>query len=175
MKKYFFIAIAILSASWATWTYSTSRNVHSIQVGSDGGLVVNVRGASGPQGLATANTQGLVPRYQRETVVLTNSGTSNISGTLYLERIGNTITITGAGVLTHDSVSVAESAVGVIPAAYQPSNAVSTLIGNNVSGQWLVSVGTTGIVTLSYRNHSGAALDRTSSGSSPNITYTTAP
>lgn len=45
MKKYFFIAIAMLATTWATWTYSTSRNVHSIQTDGNGGLVFNIRGA----------------------------------------------------------------------------------------------------------------------------------
>lgn len=168
MKKYFFIAIALLASTWATWTYSTSRNVHSIQVGEDGGLIVNVRGASGTQGGATATQAGLLNFYATETINLASSG-DYTAGTALVTRIGNVVTVSGTGSWSHSSDDSPESAA-VLPVWARPTTTrVNTYVSNTLVNRIIIF--SDGRIATRYKNYSGTDTPATSTEAAPTITY----
>lgn len=93
------------------------------------------------------------------------------------ERVGNVVTITGLGILTHATGISAVSAAGIIPSAYRPTtNSVTgtyyssaTVGANGVIG--MVSIGTSGSLSLFYSDYTGSTTSRINSVLTPTISF----
>lgn len=113
----------------------------------------------------------LVSTLPYEKVSLTSISSGTITGgQLDIIKVGNLVTITQVGSITHASASIASTAVGFIPERFRPQgNEVAVRFDSSghlaayVQADGLYGVGT-------YRNYSGAAMNRTSA-SQLSITY----
>lgn len=124
--------------------------------------------------VATSSQHGLVPRYQSTTVDVSGSGDFS-SGTLYLERIGNTVTIASTTLISHGSDSNVLSDVGLIPSDYTPDLTRTNLYYAETGGYIArLRVTLDGRVQINYFDFSGSDVSRTSAGS-PSITYPITP
>ena len=113
-----------------------------------------------------------MPRYQTTTVALASSGSFDAScPAITLTRIGNVVTITSAGALTHASSSSVSSAAGVIPADYLPSNDVAVTTDSYSGGISRLEIDSDGTVTIAYRNYDGTARNAPSSRVAVSISY----
>lgn len=98
---------------------------------------------------ATAGGYGVVTYYE-ETITLTNSGSQNMNGTVYITAVGNLVNI-DVGVITHDS-SAAPASAAIVTAAYRPAVAVSGVFRVDTSTVFTCTINTSGTIAFGYRN-----------------------
>lgn len=121
-------------------------------------------------GLAAANQAGLLESYQTETKAADNSFTV---GSFVFTKVGNVVTITADGALTHSSSATPTTSSGFLPAAYRPSGGtVATIFSYTAAVISAIEVQTDGTIGLVYRNYSGNGTVQTSSVNIPTISYT---
>lgn len=98
-------------------------------------------------------------------------GGFDASAEIRMSRIGNIVTITSDGILSHPSSSSVNSAVGVIPTIYRPDNARANVYHIRSDSVLEVQIFNTGTFNVNYRDWSGAAFAATSTASNVHITY----
>lgn len=109
--------------------------------------------------------------YYFTTLDLTGSG-SFTAGTILVERIGRTVTITSSANLTHASSGSVSSASGLLPTWARPTSADKyNLYVFTSSDIRAVLAATDGTLTTQYRDYTGAGFSRTSSGDFITISY----
>lgn len=91
-----------------------------------------------------------------------------------VSREGSVVTVTSNGVLGHVSDSIVTSAASVIPSLYRPDSPAREIVyGMSSDGVYKALVDSSGTFQLTYIDWTGAAFNRTSSGSVVSLTYDT--
>lgn len=98
------------------------------------------------------------------TVSLVSSG-GFTAGTLKCVRIGNVVTITATGNITHSSSDIVDSASGVIPSNFRPSSTVQTTFATYGTVQMDVQISSGGTFSIAYTGHNGSPSNQTSTNS----------
>jgi len=119
-------------------------------------------------GTATADRAGLVSREQTETVAADSGYTG---GNVVCQRVGSAVTITCDQALTHASASSVTSSSGLIPADYRPSDDIYQVYLCNATDIYLIGILANGTVTTVYRDYSGTLAAKTSTSTTPSVSY----
>ncbi len=93
------------------------------------------------------------------------------SGSFFISKLGNQVTITATGQIGHNNVVGPESAAGFVPAEYRPSSNVSNVYGVSTGRVMRVNVESDGTIGFDYHNWSGTAVANSNSDTAPSITY----
>lgn len=152
--------------------YSAGQPVR-FGVASDGnyGLVQLGAGVSPTIEEAAGGSNGLIPYYNTTTVVLNNEFTGG-NRTVTVERIGNTVTLTGQGVATHSGNSSPDSSSGLLPTWARPSDTVTNLYYLENTNLGMVRVTAAGLVGCTYNTYTANVPSNRGSTALPiNITY----
>jgi hypothetical protein len=122
-------------------------------------------------GLATADNAGLLTYYKNTTVELDNEFTGG-TRTCTVERIGNTVTITGQGVATHSANSTPESSAGLIPDWARPDADVENVHSIETGRVNSTVVEADGTISGRYKTWTGTDSNAGSTGKPLSISYT---
>lgn len=113
--------------------------------------------------IADLSERYLLPRIQKATVTLVNSGTGLLNGTVRLLRIDNFVFVSSAGPITHTSSNTPLSAVGVIPTEFRPAvGHVNCFFYDENVGK-VVAIAADGQLQIFYRNEVGGVAQTTTS------------
>lgn len=115
----------------------------------------------------TADMNSVLTPYASQRVELGNDFATDTQEVV-CERIGNLVTVTSVGTLSHSSSSNPSSTAGDIPSSFRPDATISTaysIIEQASDELHEVSINTSGTLSLFYNDYSGSAVSRTSSPS----------
>ena len=109
--------------------------------------------------------------YEEATINLVNSGSKNMNGTIKLTKIGNLVTLSSVGIITHDLSSDLVSGV-VIPAGFIPTDSQATLYRVEIGARLCqITPRTDGTFALTYWNTSYGLYNDTDSFTPFAVTY----
>lgn len=87
-------------------------------------------------------------------------------------KVGNMVTITGNSILTHSTLATPDSADGIIPAAYRPTNTQQGVFLVTEGGtNCIIQIWATGKLELRYYKDDGTFSTPNQSVQVPSITY----
>jgi len=121
---------------------------------------------------ASDTNSGLLSYYKTETVDISSSGNFSAgNGNLVCERINNTVTITSDAVLSHTNGSSANSASGLIPEDFRPSDTVINIYGLNSTRVTRATIASDGTFGVEYQDWAGGAFSNTTTTWTVSISY----
>jgi len=100
---------------------------------------------------ADETKQYLIPSYQTYTLSLSSDGPQNMTGDIVFIKIGNTVTFTSDGTVTHDSAHTPASS-SAVPADFRPSSDIYNTYRYSETAGFTVIISSTGTVSIQYRN-----------------------
>ncbi len=106
--------------------------------------------------------------YHEETVTLGGDFDSKMQ--IKCTKVGDVVTISGVGVLTHSSGSLPTSAAGVVPEKFRPSDTTSNIFAADTVIRSMIILAS-GAVIVAYSDFSGAGSSMTTTQRIPSITY----
>ena len=118
--------------------------------------------------VADDTKQYLLMRYQKDTVAADNNFSS---GNFICSRVGDVVTITTDGSMSHSSASQPATSSGLIPADYRPTSTTDSTYYNDSGVVAKMSVASNGTVTLRYTTWTGSAASRTNSITGMSMTF----
>lgn len=109
------------------------------------------------------------------TTVVTLGGNFSGSNNLRCSRMGNIVTLTAVGVLSHSSGNEPVSGAGVIPDLYRPDGTTSNIYFTDATQVSGITVDANGLLALYYWTPAGGTVNKTNSTTVPSITFAVAP
>ena len=119
---------------------------------------------------ATELTAGKLAYHNKQDIVVAGSG-NYTAGTITVERINDSVIITGHNILSHPSATVSQTAVGLLPTWARPRATVVNvyyMTNSHVSRIILYSNGQFG---TNYLNWAGTSVAQSNTSVAPTITY----
>lgn len=107
-------------------------------------------------------------QYDVETVEL--GGDFNAGDSIKCVRIGDYVSITSVGVLTHTSATTAISSSGVIPSQFRPTDDTFNTYESQAN-LYQMNVFSDGSVSFQYSDHSGAGVSRSGTNTQASVTF----
>lgn len=156
------ILISLSGAVSATWSFSPTLSIDGYQLKPGETLrLVNTADKDTYVAYADNGISKVIPSI---------GGDFDFNQTIRLHRLGDIVTITSDGILSHFSSSAATSAP-VIPPEYIPNNNKYNVYYIDSSGSFLTVVFSSGRFETQYFDWAGSAVSRTSTVSNVHITY----
>lgn len=130
--------------------------------------------------LATTGNLGTAAVEEYEEAVVELGGDFDVGESVKIIRVGNFVSITSDGALTHSNISSPNSAVGVIPSKFRPTGRATNMFSETFSTE-LASVsivndglGFDGSVWVRYTDFNGSAISRATTRTTFSILYSIA-
>jgi hypothetical protein len=129
----------------------------------------NLPTGAGTSEMADDKARFLVPNYQTYTLSLSSDGAQNMTGDIVFIKIGNTVTYTSDGVISHDSSNTPVS-TSTIPADFRPSSNIYNTYRYSETAGFTAIINSAGTLSLQYRNET-TTVNQTSTGTAINGSY----